>query len=144
MPVVATTVFISFGYGFFVLGVVRMNRTARLDFDPLSRPAYVPMVSSVVAKARGDAARAACRRAQAEGAAEKGIGARVEPQHAEGTGMKTRQKLTPWIDGHIKPVRKGCTSVTMGLLTICRTHHFPDGMGNNGLRPTIRLTKHFQ
>lgn len=30
--------------------------------------------------------------------------------------MKTRQKLTPWIDGHIKPVRKGVYQRNYGAI----------------------------
>ena len=60
----------------------------------------------------------------------------------EGAGMS--EKVDPWIDGHIKPVRKGVYQRNYGAIDACRTRHLPDGMGNNGLGPTMRLTKHFQ
>jgi hypothetical protein len=58
-----------------------MNRTARLDFDPLSRPAYVPMVSSVVAKPVETRHAQHVGEPKRRGRPKKETVVRVDPQH---------------------------------------------------------------
>ncbi len=57
-----------------------MNRTARLDFNPLSRPAYVPMVSTVVPKPVETRHEQKVDEAKRRGRPKKET-VRVEPQH---------------------------------------------------------------